>query len=107
MSSEALTSIVPSASVNPLVSSIIANLTSALPTGAQPTGAVPTALPSIFPNGTVDPHTPGMPKGGLTLKQILEWIAWLLKNAFKDIKDEKNGSGKVHRAHARDIVGQK
>jgi len=101
-----MTSIVPSASINPLVSSIIANLTSALPTGAQPTGAAPTALPSTFPNGTVAPHTPGMPKGGMTLKQILEWIAWLLKNAFKDVEDGQGGSGKVKRAHARDIVGQ-
>ena len=94
----ALTSLVPSASVNPIISSILANLTSALPETAQPTGAVPTALPSTYANGTgvqpVEPHH------GMSLQDILDWIAYLLAHTFTDIQEDEGNS---KRSHARDL----
>ena len=53
-----LTSVIPSASVNPIISSIIANLTSILPTGALPTDI--SAVPTALPSGyeTAAPPSP-------------------------------------------------
>ncbi|KAK0288638.1 hypothetical protein LTR91_007920 [Friedmanniomyces endolithicus] len=99
--SGALTSIVPSASVDHVISSYIANLTSALPSHAQPTGAVPTALPTQVINGTAPPH-PTKPHNGMSLKQILEWIEYLLSQAFAD-QGSSSGAG-VPRAHSRDLT---
>jgi len=87
--------------VNPIISSYIANLTAALPTGAQPTGTAPTALPSSYSNGT-DVPTPGW-QGGMTLKQILDWIAYLLSEAFQDVS---GNNSKAKRWHARDLGGK-
>ncbi|KAK5692656.1 hypothetical protein LTR97_010969 [Elasticomyces elasticus] len=94
-----LTSIIPSASVDPIISSYIASLTSALPETAQPTGAVPTALPTQVVNGTAPPH-PTKPHDGMSLKQILKWIAYLLSHAFED----QAGEGQAPRAHPRALA---
>ncbi|KAK0899903.1 hypothetical protein LTR91_021327 [Friedmanniomyces endolithicus] len=99
--SGALTSIVPSASVDHVISSYIANLTSALPSHAQPTGAVPTALPTQVTNGTAPPH-PTKPHNGMSLKQILEWIEYLLSQAFAD-QGSSSDAG-AQRAHPRDLT---
>lgn len=97
LSTGALTSFVPSASVDPLISSYVEQLTSALPTSAQPTGAAPTALPSTYSNGTADPTTVG-PHKGMSLKQVMDWIAYLLSTTFKEGKKESK------RAHPRALA---
>ena len=38
----------------------------------------------------------------MSLKDILDWIAYLLAKTFKDAGDDS--SSKVKRAHARDII---
>jgi len=80
ISTDALTSIVPSASINPILSSYIANLTSALPSTVQPTGAAPTALPSTVSNGTA--VQPVQPPSGMTLQDLLNWLGYLIAHSF-------------------------
>ncbi|KAH9832369.1 hypothetical protein Tdes44962_MAKER08817 [Teratosphaeria destructans] len=111
--SSVLTSIVPSASVNPLVSSYIANLTAVLPIQAQPTGAVPTAIPTAFGNGTLTSPYAGDRDGGLSVAEIFAWIRYIVAETFRSAPGRVDGDvggsgslsygGKSKRAHARDV----
>lgn len=83
----------------------IANITSGLPSGAL-TSIIPTALPSggAFPTGGFHHHggfngsavpTKPLPEG-FTLQDLLEWVDYLMRTMFKDMKKEQ-------RFHPRDI----
>jgi hypothetical protein len=84
----------------------MANLTSILPTSALPTDAAPTALPSGYETAapaapTGDASSPEIGEGGMTLQQLLDWLAYLLKKGFQGhtVADGEGGAGK--RNHAR------
>jgi hypothetical protein len=88
----------------------MANLTSILPTSALPTDAAPTTLPSGYetaappsPSDTASSPSEGtgeIPSGGMTLQQLLDWLAYLLKKGFQG-HTEADGEGSVKRNHAR------
>ena len=81
-------------------------MTSILPTSALPTDAAPTALPSGYeseapPSPTGDAASPSegtgeIPSGGMTLQQLLDWLAYLLKKDFQG-HTEADGEGSVKR----------
>jgi len=107
----ALTSVVPSASVNPIISSYIANLTSILPTGVLPTGTIPTALPSGYatmsaaPTASAPAYGGGSntaPASGMTLQQILDWLAYIVKQVFQE--GEKAGQSYGATASSSSVV---
>jgi hypothetical protein len=90
----------------------MANLTSILPTSALPTDAAPTSLPGGYetaapPSPTDAASSPSegtgeIPSGGMTLQQLLDWLAYLLKKGFQGHTeaDGKEGAA-VKRNHAR------
>lgn len=88
-SSSYITPVVSSASALPYnPSGIIANITSALPTGAL-TSIIPTALPTgpAFPTGGFGGKgVPSKPlPAGFTMEDLLEWINYLLSKMWRDM----------------------
>ncbi|KAK6427380.1 hypothetical protein LTR95_015989, partial [Oleoguttula sp. CCFEE 5521] len=98
--------VIPSSAVNPIISSLMANLTSLLPYNALPTADAPTALPSGYATitnapsstaatatatATASPGSDQAPEKGMTLAQIIKWLAWLLKQLAQQSQGGETG----------------
>ena len=87
--------VAPIVTGNPLAP--IANLTSALPTGAL-TSIIPTALPTALATGygSANITTPTKPlPSGMSLSDLLEWIAYLLGKASEEAQEESTTKREV------------